>query len=199
VEAPIAPSLRERKKQATRETIRKNTIRLALEKGLKDVTVEEISRESEVAPRTFFNYFACKEDAIISDNSQFVAEVKRAIVARPGGEAPLQAVRAVLGETIFSSAKAKLRQDMLDRERLIRQNPDLLFRRLVGIANLERAIADAVAERLSDSRRQDAYPALLAAVSVTVVRLTFRGWAEGDKALKTLFNKNFNRLERGLS
>ena len=43
--------------------------RLTAERGLAGFTIEEVCDEVDVSRRTFFNYFACKEDAVIGENS----------------------------------------------------------------------------------------------------------------------------------
>ena len=58
---------RERKKAATRSALCRAAMRLALERGVENVTLEAIAAEADVAPRTFHNYFASKEDAIVAE------------------------------------------------------------------------------------------------------------------------------------
>ncbi|MBW0115847.1 TetR/AcrR family transcriptional regulator [Pseudonocardia abyssalis] len=58
---------RERRKQATRRALRSAVLELGLTHGLAEVTVEEIAARAGVSPRTFFNYFATKEDAALLD------------------------------------------------------------------------------------------------------------------------------------
>ena len=49
--------LRERKKLAVRQALGSAALRLAVERGLENVTVEDITAEAGVSLRTFGNYF----------------------------------------------------------------------------------------------------------------------------------------------
>ena len=57
--------LRERKRAQTRRRLEEAAIGLALRDGMDKVTVDAISERADVSPRTFFNYFDSKEDAIL--------------------------------------------------------------------------------------------------------------------------------------
>ena len=56
--------LRERKKVATRHALGVAAMRLAIERGLENVLVEDIAEAAGVSTRTFNNYFASKYEAI---------------------------------------------------------------------------------------------------------------------------------------
>lgn len=57
--------LRERKLRETRHALESATVDLVLELGLEQVTIEQIAERADVSPRTFFNYFGSKEDALL--------------------------------------------------------------------------------------------------------------------------------------
>ena len=66
-------TLRERKKASTRERILAAACELFERRGIAAVTVEEIAAAAEVGKGTVYNYFAAKEDIVVS----FLIELDR--------------------------------------------------------------------------------------------------------------------------
>lgn len=58
-------SVREARRERTHTAIHTAALALVMEKGLKATTTDEIAAAAEVSPRTLFNYFAGKEDAVL--------------------------------------------------------------------------------------------------------------------------------------
>jgi AcrR family transcriptional regulator len=56
--------LRETKKRRTRQAIRAAAITLFTDQGVEATTVEQIAMAADISPRTFFNYFDTKEQAV---------------------------------------------------------------------------------------------------------------------------------------
>ncbi|MEV6276034.1 TetR family transcriptional regulator [Nocardia sp. NPDC051832] len=90
-------SHRERKKAATREALRAAATRLFADQGYTTTTVREIADQAGVTERTFFRYFAGKEELLVDDIIDGLPEFTAAIRARPDDERPLTAIeRAAL-------------------------------------------------------------------------------------------------------
>ncbi|WP_374976806.1 TetR/AcrR family transcriptional regulator [Microbacterium trichothecenolyticum] len=60
-----ADGLRERRRADTTRTLIRAARRFTAEHGLAGFTVEELCSEASVSRRTFFNYFASKDDAVL--------------------------------------------------------------------------------------------------------------------------------------
>src|ERR1035437_6666050 len=89
-------SLRERKKLATRRSLRRVALDLVAERGFAHVTVEDIAESAEVSPRTFFNYFPSKEAPLFGANPERVAALRERLVHEAPGQTALEALRGVL-------------------------------------------------------------------------------------------------------
>ena len=90
--------LRALKKQMTHEAIAEAALKLTLDKGLDHATIDEIARRAFVSPRTFSNYFSCKEEAVVAADDHYTDDVVTALQKRPADEPPLQRPRRGVGE-----------------------------------------------------------------------------------------------------
>jgi AcrR family transcriptional regulator len=96
VPAEPQASLRERKKLATRRTLRRVALDLVAERGFSQVTVEDIAAAADVSPRTFFNYFPSKEAALFGTDPDRVAALHERVLREAPGQPVLDALRVVL-------------------------------------------------------------------------------------------------------
>ncbi|MCU1415091.1 MAG: TetR family transcriptional regulator [Microbacteriaceae bacterium] len=180
--------LRERKRIATRRAIESAAINLVVEKGLENVTIDEISHRADVSPRTFFNYFASKEAALLGESPEL--PVDGSVARFVDGELGSSALEG-LGELI-STASEDSREDAEThtlRFALLRQYPQLFTLRMTAMRDFEEELASVVAERLrhdeptldDDARRSKAK--LITLVAFGVIRHSWSCWAENESAM----------------
>ncbi|MER7419901.1 TetR family transcriptional regulator [Micromonospora peucetia] len=192
-----APGRRDRKKRRTRATLAEAALRLVAERGLAQVTVEEISEAADVSPRTFFNYFACKDEALVGDHAGDAKRLVARLAAVPPEVPVLTALRAALDEVIDEVRAERelwcLRMDVVAR------NPALLPRLLAGNAEAERAIVEVVAARVGVDP-DHGYPALVTAVTGAALRTAMARWAArpDQPDLAALVDEAFAALAAGL-
>jgi AcrR family transcriptional regulator len=172
--------------------LRLAAIGLVDERGFDRVTVEDITEAVDVSPRTFFNHFASKEEALTSPDSRRLARLAEALAQRPVQELPLQALRAVL--LADAAEMSTHRDEWLHQLAVLRRD-----RRLVAaLANswwvLERALSDALCERVGASP-EDLSPAVLAATAVAALRVAVARWdAETHASLVMVLERAFDTL-----
>ena len=183
------PGLRERKKQQTRDTIRRHAIRLFLAQGFEATTVEEIAAAANVSHMTFFRYFPSKQDVV--DDGDDGDELVRLITCRPVEEAPLTAVRRATLELFDQTGD---RDDLLDIAQLILANPPLRSWLWEKHRARERRVAEALAGRQPELGELGL--AALAAACVAVTGAAMAQWAasNGTQDLRALLDQAFDAL-----
>jgi AcrR family transcriptional regulator len=137
------PSLRERKKQATREALRAAALRLALERGPDNVRVDDIAEAAGVSARTYNNYFASREQAIVAAvTAERASRVAAAVVARPADVGLATAVIDAVVEQ-YTDPGDHAREALL----MITTSPTLSACYVDTVTTIEDALAEAVLDR----------------------------------------------------
>src|SRR5207245_9584963 len=85
--------LRERHRKRTAADREEAALSLFNERGFDAVTIDDIASAADVSRRTFFRYFASKEDVILSDHPRRLDELQAALDRRPAEEPALTALR----------------------------------------------------------------------------------------------------------
>ncbi|MEU3895478.1 TetR family transcriptional regulator [Streptomyces sp. NPDC045251] len=207
--AETAPplGLRERKKQRTRDTLLRSALELFTARGYEATTVDDIAEAAEVSQRTFFRYFASKEEAAFFVSrlaeSHFVDAVRR----RPPEEAPLDALRHALVESWDTIGEAVEQLVPLELHmrfyRVIESTPALLAAHLRRATELEEEIARVVADRERLDVDTDPRPRVVVAAFGAVMRVTERIWSTRDDAdlaaLRELTSAYLDQVEPALT
>ena len=114
--------LRDRKKIRTRETLRREAMRLIEENGYANTTVEQIAEAAEVSPSTFFRHFPSKEMVLMANDLDQVTI--DALEQQPPEIPSLQAFRRALEITMAALSKDEWRFERA-RLRMVLSIPEL--------------------------------------------------------------------------
>ena len=190
--------LRERKKADTRDALASAALRLVDERGLEHVTVDDIATEAGVSPRTFFNYFPSKEDAIVGSSPAFTASVVQALLDRPADEPPLESLRNavhVSADHLESEPDA-----WFVRRRLATRYPSLAVLHSARLAAVERELVVEVAARTGLDPDADTYPGLVVGAALAAARVALVAWGARARrgSLPARFDEAFAQLASGL-
>jgi AcrR family transcriptional regulator len=194
----MTTGLRERKKVATRLALHRAALQLVAERGLDRVSIDEIAERADVSPRTFFNYFSSKDDAVVGLDPAAPQQQAEAFASRPADELPVQALRAV---AVAQAAVMAEEPELWPlRLRVIEAHPALLARLTAGFGESDRALAAAIADRTGTLAQVDAYPQLLAHVAGAAMRSSLHRWLATDftASLPDLVAEAWDLLAAGL-
>jgi AcrR family transcriptional regulator len=196
---------RERKKQRTREALIDAAFRLFQEKGFEATTVEEIADEVDVSSRTFFRYFASKEDVVLTFQEEQFTTMLETLAARPASEPVMTALRnaavSVLracedGEYGFDPERFGCIQQMME------SSPAVFGRSLEHGEKKQAEITRVIAERMGVDPATDLRPHVAAGLSNCAFRSAFEimgaGVAKTDRFSDAL-DQVFGVMEDGLT
>jgi AcrR family transcriptional regulator len=187
-----ALGLRERKKRRTRQALIDAAMRLYREKGLDGVTVAEIARLADVAPRTFFGYFESKEDVFLGRGDERLELLVEAIRARDRREPVLAAVRRVLPQEGRPS-----RATMPDLQELLR-HPAIASRLRERWNRWEDVLAEAIAADVG-AAPGDPEPRVVAAAVAGAIRVAAAAAQEQPDRRLEIAQRVFDLLASGLA
>lgn len=157
--------LRARKQRQTRDAIHRAAVDLALRLGPDGATVAEISARVDISPRTFFNYYPTKEDAIVGLHEGLPTDDELDEL-RSGRSDDLIGDILSLMVGVFTPSDEELLEQ---RKTLMTDYPQLIQRQWVRMIGVEQRLAGAVADRLRGSGAFDNLPDIDDAARALVV------------------------------
>lgn len=189
--------LRERKKAATRQALYEAAVRLALAHGLERTTVEAIADEAGVSRRTFSNYFAGKEEALLYGEHQRVQALVEMVQTRPVDEPAWVALNRAAED--FYRQMGDLDPEHVTQWRLVRAQPSLVAAQVQTFAALERELAAAVTARLPEGG-DEVRARMTAAAFLAALRVALHVWLDqpaGGRSLWDLVQRALEEAGRG--
>ena len=175
------PGRRQRKKQRTRDALIETAMKLFAAKGYDHTAVHEITDAVDVSERTFFRYFAGKEDLVLSLIRDGSAAFAEALASRPPQEEPLTAARQAFQISLRElPGGAEGLPSYLAVMRLIDSTPALLAAYLRYVHDHDEEIIEVLARREGVDPATDRRPRVLAAMIGALVFLANRDLRAGD-------------------
>jgi AcrR family transcriptional regulator len=190
--APVG--LRERNKLRRRQQITEAALRLFAARGFDGVTIEEIADAADVSRRTFFRYFARKEDVIVAWKQQMADELRAALAERADDESPLDAAHGALATVVTGYAGQP--ELTLGLMRLFEGGPKLHDG--ADYEDWDLVLADGIARRMNLDATHDSTPRLIATVGFAVLTATIETRAANvaKQDLLALLDAGFEQLRQ---
>jgi AcrR family transcriptional regulator len=195
---PIPRGLRERKKIETRLALARAAMRLFDERGYAATTVDDIAAAANVSRRTFFRYFASKEEVFIVDPGGKLAALHVALADGPPDEPTIAALR----RGMVALASAYFEPDLVRAEaRVGLKEPAVAAAGFAYQVQWEDALAAEVAMDLRVDLDADPRPRIVAHATVAILRAGLASWladpgnADPAEAVADTFDRAIPALE----
>lgn len=141
----LETGLREKKKTETRLLLRRTAAQLFSEQGFDAVTVADIAAAAGVSEKTVFNYFASKEDLVVSGREESEAMLLVAIQERASGEPILTAVHRHLRRMAERLNSLPVAQRVA-LGKIIKETPSVRERSMQMSMRFEEALSQLIAQ-----------------------------------------------------
>jgi mycofactocin system transcriptional regulator len=165
---------------------------LFAERGFDGTTVDDVAEAAGIGRRTFFRYFASKNDVVWGDFDAALAGLRERLAAVPPEVPLLDGIReAVLA---FNALPADAEPQHRVRMAMVLHTPALQAHSTLRYAGWRQVVADHVAAR-TGARPQDFGPRLLAHQALATAVAAYEQWlAHPGSALAPLLDEAFRTL-----
>src|SRR5262249_40580589 len=154
-------------------------MRLAIQRGLDNVLVEEIAAEAGVSARTFNNYFASKHEAICALAMERSQRIGAELRNRPAGEPLMEAITNAVIEPYAAGTQVP-EKGWTDGVRRVIKSPALQGEYLKTHYAAQRMLAAAIADRTGSDLEADMFPAVLAGAVTAAIQVAHERWLHAD-------------------
>ena len=182
------PSLRERRRLQTAQEIQQATLDLINEKGFENVTTFDISQHLGISQRTFFNYYANKESALMGPEMSIPEQDIEAFMKNETGfyESIHQ---LMLANTL---ALESHRNELLVAQQVMKDHPRLSQIRLVRMAKMRDQLSTVLAGKCSECSPLTLN--ILADVLLSSGWSAVELWLHSDISLEDAFQQSWQSL-----
>jgi AcrR family transcriptional regulator len=172
-----ALSLRERQKWLAQSTIEETALRLFLQQGYEHTSIQDIADAVKMSPRTFFRYFASKDEVLLGPMRTAQQEALRALQGVPPASTPHAALRVML--TSLARRYDEQRDRFALRYQVVMQSPSIASLFLFTFVEAEPVISQALRAHLEAATDRNEIR-FLVALHMAALRVAIEQWLEPD-------------------
>jgi AcrR family transcriptional regulator len=156
---------------------------LFVTQGYADTTVDQIAAAAGMSKRTFFRYFASKDDLVIGKYDLLGDRMADALDARPADEPVWQSLRRTLDIAVgyVEDPQLRARNDAMDQ--IVQSTPQLNARYLEKLQRIQHLLIARVARRLAgkDADPSDPRPAAIVGAAFACMQAARQAYLASDQ------------------
>lgn len=172
-------SLWERSRRAAYAEISGIAMRLFLDQGFEQTTIDQIAAAAGISRRSFFRYFGTKEDVLLGDLARDGERLRDALDDIPTDIGPWEALRRALDAV---HALERDSSDLLKIARMMYDTPSLLSRSAEKHRHWQSLLLPDIRARLGPDA-DDVSAAAIIATAIACLDTAGEAWARSDGTL----------------
>jgi AcrR family transcriptional regulator len=170
-------SLRQRQKWVAQSTIEETALRLFLKQGYEHTSIQDIANAVKMSARTFFRYFASKDEVLLGPMRAAQQEALIALQQMMPASTPHAALRAML--TLLARRYEEQRDRFALRYQVVLQSPSIAALFLFTFVEAEPAISRALYTHLEAATDRNEIR-FLVALHMAALRVAIEEWLEHE-------------------
>jgi len=174
---PVSVDLRELKRLRTEQRLIEVAIKLFVERGFEQTTLQQIAETAEIAPRTIFHHFSTKEELVAAWQDQVRSDLCAVVAEQPTQSGPLGVLEAAVMAVLMPRG-----EEHAVVTKLIERTPALRSRDELKNGDLERTLSTALWTRFG-GKITEIEADLCASVAIATLGIARRLWlADGGRS-----------------
>jgi AcrR family transcriptional regulator len=174
--------VRERTRRAVRGELAQLAVRLFVEQGYDETTIDDLAAAAGMSKRTFFRYFASKEELVMGKYEYFGEQLVEDLAARPVDEPVWVSLRQVFARVADYVENDARRAESVAMEKIVRDHPTLNASYLERVSRMQELVLDEVRTRTGRTDPADPRTAAIVGAAFSCLIAAWSTWLTTDQA-----------------
>src|SRR5213080_2102307 len=174
--------VRERTRRAVRGELAQLAVSLFVEKGYDETTIDDLAAAAGMSKRTFFRYFASKEELVMGKYEVLGEQLAEDLAARPAGEPIWVSLRQVFGRVVEYFESEARGTASVAMENIVRDHPTLNASYLERVSRMQELVLDEARTRTGWPDPADPRTAAIVGAAFSCLIATWTTWLTTNQA-----------------
>src|SRR6266540_2815108 len=174
--------VRERTRRAVRGELAQLAVSLFVEKGYDETTIDDLAAAAGMSKRTFFRYFASKEELVMGKYEYFGEQLAEDLAARPAGEPIWMSLRQTFKRVADYVENDARRTESVAMEKIVRDHPTLNASYLERVSRMQELLLDEARTRTGRPDPADPRTAAIVGAAFSCLIAAWTTWLTTDQA-----------------
>jgi len=174
--------VRERTRRAVRSELAQLATDLFVEKGYDETTIDDLAAAAGMSKRTFFRYFASKEELVVGKYEILGEQLAEDLAARPAGEPIWVSLRQVFGQVVDYVESEARSTASVAMEKIVRDHPALNASYLERVSRMQELLLDEARTRTGWPDPADPRTAAIVGAAFSCLIAAWTTWLTTNQA-----------------